>query len=155
MEIKGRRAVAVNAQPINSGCIAPPLASFSTSGSSSCTGSVSFIDASFNQPNYWQWDFGDGTTSNHKIQLILICKQVLYDVSLFVSNGLGQDSIFQSSLVNINFMPAPITYNDTSYVNPSAFQLTTATNSAKWYLDVSWKSFCLYRISFCNSFVEY
>mgnify|MGYP000442135969 CR=1 FL=1 len=32
-------------------------------------------------------------------------------------------------------MPAPITYNDTSYVNPATFQLTTATNSVKWYND--------------------
>jgi hypothetical protein len=52
-----------------------------------------------------------------------------------VSNGLGQDSIIQTSVVNINFMPAPIAYNDTSYVNPATFQLTTATNSVNWYND--------------------
>ena len=133
---KGRRAVAVNAQPINSGCIAPPLASFSTSGSSSCMGSVSFIDASLYQPNYWQWDFGDGTTSNSQNPIHTYLQSGSYDVSLFVSNGLGQDSILQTSVVSINLLPAPITYNDTSYVSPATFQLTTATNSAKWYLDV-------------------
>jgi len=58
-----------------------------------------------------------------------------FDVSLFVSNGLGQDSIFQSSAVSINFMPAPITYNDTSYFSPATFQLTAATNSVNWYTD--------------------
>ena len=131
----GRRAVAINAQPINSGCMASPLANFTTSGSSSCTGSVSFIDASLNQPNYWEWDFGDGTISNQQNPIHTYLQAGVFDVSLFVSNGLGQDSIFQSSLVNVNFMPAPITYNDTSYVNPSAFQLTSATNSVKWYND--------------------
>ena len=133
---KGRRAVAVNAQPINSGCIAPPLASFSTSGSSSCMGSVSFIDASLYQPNYWQWDFGDGTTSNSQNPIHTYLQSGSYDVSLFVSNGLGQDSILQTSVISINLLPAPITYNDTSYVSPANFQLTTANNSAKWYLDV-------------------
>jgi hypothetical protein len=34
-------------------------------------------------------------------------------------------------------MPAPIAYNDTSFVNPATFQLTTATNSVKWYIDTT------------------
>ena len=132
---KGRRAVAVSAQSINSGCVAPPLAGFTTIGSSSCTGNVSFIDASFNQPNYWLWDFGDGTTSNLQNPSHSYLQAGTYDVSLFVSNGLGQDSIFQASVVSISFMPAPIAYNDTSYINPATFQLSTATNSVNWYND--------------------
>lgn len=132
---KGRRAVAVNAQPINNGCIAPPLAGFTTNGSSSCTGSVSFIDASFNQPNYWLWDFGDGTTSSLQNPTHTYLQSGTYDVSLFVSNGLGQDSIFQASVVSVSYMPAPIAYNDTSYITPATFQLATATNSVNWYND--------------------
>jgi len=132
---KGRRAVAINAQPINSGCMASPLANFITNGSSSCTGSVSFIDASFNQPNYWEWDFGDGTISNIQNPVHIYLQAGIFDVSLFVSNGLGQDSVIQTSVVNVSFMPAPITYNDTSYVSPATFQLTTATNSVNWYTD--------------------
>jgi PKD repeat protein len=132
---KGRRAVAINAQPVNNGCMAPPLANFTTSGSSSCSGNVSFIDASSNQPNTWQWDFGDGTTSNLQNPIHTYLQAGTYDVSLFVSNGLGQDSILMSSAVNISFMPAPITYNDTSYVSPAAFSLTTATNLVNWYTD--------------------
>jgi PKD repeat protein len=132
---KGRRAVAINSQPINIGCIAPPLADFSTSGSSGCTGNVSFIDASFNQPNYWLWDFGDGTISNQQNPVHTYLQAGTFDVSLFVSNGLGQDSIFQSSAVSINFMPAPITYNDTSYISPANFILTAAANSVNWYID--------------------
>ena len=132
---KGRRAVAINAQPINPGCMASPLANFTTSGSSSCSGNVSFIDASYNQPNYWEWDFGDGTISNLQNPVHTYLQAGTFDVSLFVSNGLGQDSIIQTSLVNVSFMPAPIAYNDTSYVNPATFQLTTATNSVNWYTD--------------------
>ncbi|MBT5749986.1 MAG: S8 family serine peptidase [Flavobacteriales bacterium] len=132
---KGRRAVAINAQPINIGCMASPLANFTTIGSASCSGIVNFIDASFNQPNYWQWDFGDGTISNQQNPVHTYLQEGTFDVSLFVSNGLGQDSIFLTSLVSVNFMPAPIAYNDTSYVNPATFQLTTAANSVNWYTD--------------------
>ena len=132
---KGRRAVAINAQPINSGCMAFPSANFTTSGSSSCSGNVSFIDASFNQPNYWEWDFGDGTISNQQNPAHTYLQAGIFDVSLFVSNAFGQDSVIQTSLISINFMPAPITYNDTSYVNPATFQLTTASNSVNWYID--------------------
>ena len=132
---KGRRAVAVNAQPINNGCVAPPIANFSTNGSLSCTGNVSFIDGSFNQPNYWIWNFGDGSISNQQNPVHTYLQAGTYNVSLFVSNGLGQDSISQASLVNIDFLPAPIAYNDTSYVTPATFQLTTATNSVNWYAD--------------------
>jgi len=132
---KGRRAVAINAQPVNIGCIAPPLANFTTIGLTSCTGNVSFIDASFYQPNYWLWDFGDGTISNQQNPVHTYLQAGTFDVSLFVSNGLGQDSIIQTSVVNISFMAAPIAYNDTSYVNPATFQLTTATNSVNWYID--------------------
>jgi hypothetical protein len=32
-------------------------------------------------------------------------------------------------------MPAPIAYNDTSYVTPATFLLTTATNLVNWYID--------------------
>ena len=132
---KGRRAVAINAQPINSGCVAPPFADFSTGGNSSCTGTINFTDASLNQPNYWQWDFGDGTTSNLQNPNHTYLQAGTYDVSLFVSNGLGQDSILQSNIVTISFMPAPIAYNDTSYVSPAVFALTAATNSVNWYTD--------------------
>ena len=132
---KGRRAVAINAQPINSGCMASPLASFTTSGSSSCTGTVSFVDASLNQPNYWEWDFGDGSISNQQNPLHTYLQSGSFDVSLYVSNALGQDSILQVAGVNVNFMSAPISYNDTSYSTPATFQLTTAINSVKWYSD--------------------
>ncbi len=132
---KGRRAVAINAQPINSGCIAPPLANFTTSGSSSCSGNVNFTDASINQPNYWLWDFGDGTISNLQNPTHTYLQAGTYDVSLFVSNGLGQDSIFQASVVTVNFMPAPIAYNDTSYVSPASLSLLSSINNVKWYSD--------------------
>ncbi len=132
---KGRRAVAINAQPINNGCISVPLAGFSVSNSNSCSGTINFIDESLNQPNYWLWDFGDGTTSNLQNPTHTYTQEGVYDVSLFVSNVLGQDSILQTATITVDFTPAPIVYNDTSYVNPAQFSLTAASSSINWYAD--------------------
>ena len=132
---KGRRAIAVNAQPLNSGCVAPPVASFSILNSPSCSGDISFIDQSLNQPNTWYWDFGDGNTSNVQNPSHTYLHEGIYDVMLFVSNSLGQDSLLQLSTVVIDFPSAPTGNNDTAYIIPSTFLLTTVSNNVNWYLD--------------------
>jgi len=113
----------------------PPLASFSILNLSSCSGNISFNDESLYNPNYWNWNFGDGTYSNLQNPSHTYLNDGTYDVSLFVSNGLGQDSIFQSGIVTVNLMPPPIAYNDTSYVSPAIFTLSSATNDVNWYTD--------------------
>ena len=115
--------------------LAPPLASFSILNLSSCSGDISFNDESLYNPNYWNWNFGDGTYSNLQNPSHTYLNDGTYDVSLFVSNGLGQDSIFQSGIVTVNLMPPPIAYNDTSYVSPAIFTLSSATNDVNWYTD--------------------
>ena len=132
---KGRRAIAVYATPTNIACISSPIANFNVFGASSCSGSISFTDASLNQPSNWFWDFGDGTTSTLQHPTHTYLQQGTYDVSLFVSNALGQDSIFQTSVVSISFLPPPITYNDTSYINPAIFSLSTPSTDVQWYSD--------------------
>ena len=132
---KGRRAVAVNDQPTNVNCVAPPVANFSILSGSSCSGNISFTDASLNQPSNWLWDFGDGTTSNLQNPLHTYLQQGTYDVSLLVSNALGQDSILQTSVITISFLSSPIAYNDTSYVNPATFSLVSAASDVQWYSD--------------------
>ena len=132
---KGRRARAINSQSINNSCIASPLALFSVLDSSLCSGNISFVDESFYQPNYWSWNFGDGTYSNLQNPTHTYLNDGIYDVSLFVSNLLGQDSIFQTGIITINLLPPPIAYNDTSYVSPAIFTLTSLANTVNWYTD--------------------
>jgi len=115
--------------------VAPPLAFFSILNSSSCSGSISFKDESLYNPNYWSWNFGDGTYSNLQNPSHTYLNEGTYDVSLVVSNGLGQDSIFQSGIITVNLMPPPVSYNDTSYVSPAIFTLSSATNAVNWYTD--------------------
>ena len=132
---RGRRDIAVNAQPINSSCTAPPIADFIVNDPFSCSGEVSFQDDSYGQPNGWLWDFGDGNTSTLQNPIHSYTSEGTYDVSLFVSNALGQDSILLTSVVVVDFADPPITFNDTSYINPSTFTLTSLSNSVNWYTD--------------------
>ncbi len=132
---KGRRSLAVNQQPTYNGCVAPPIANFSTSSNQSCTGDIMFTDLSQNQPNSWLWDFGDGTTSNLQNPTHTYSNNGSYTVQLIVSNSLGVDTIIYNNIVNVNYTPAPITYNDTSYINPSTFVLSSPSNFVKWYAD--------------------
>ena len=37
--------------------------------------------------------------------------------------------------MTVSYNPAPITYNDTSYVNPATFTLSSPSNNLKWYAD--------------------
>ena len=132
---KGRRDIAVNAQPINSSCAAPPVADFIVNDPISCSGEVSFEDNSYGQPSNWLWDFGDGNTSTLENPIHTYLSEGVFDVSLFVSNSLGQDSILITSVVVVDFADPPITFNDTSYVSPASFTLTSLSNTVNWYAD--------------------
>ncbi|MBT4737700.1 MAG: PKD domain-containing protein, partial [Flavobacteriales bacterium] len=132
---KGRRAVAVNSQPTNNGCVAPPIADFYVSSLSSCSGEITFFDLSQNQPNNWSWDFGDGNTSNSQNPTHTYQGSGSYSVQLIISNNLGADTVFYQNIMTVSYNPAPITYNDTSYVNPSSFILSSPSNNVKWYAD--------------------
>ena len=132
---RGRRDIAVNAQPINSSCTAPPIADFIVNDPFSCSGEVSFQDDSYGQPSGWLWSFGDGSTSTLQNPIHSYTSEGTYDVSLFVSNALGQDSILLTSVVVVDFADPPITFGDTSYINPSTFTLTSTSSSVNWYTD--------------------
>ena len=132
---RGRRAVAVNEQSSNNGCIAPPIANFSASPSISCSGEITFTDLSYNQVNNWHWDFGDGSTSNLQYPVHIYQNSGYYSIQLVVSNNLGVDTIYSQNIVDVSFNPAPTADNDTSYVNPASFILTSSSNNVAWYLD--------------------
>jgi len=136
---KGRRDVAVNRQPINSGCVAPPMASFSSSSTTSCSGDFNFIDLSSNNPNSWLWDFGDGSISTQQNPTYSYQSSGIYTVSLTVSNALGTDSVIQNNYITVAFTPAPIAYNDTICADSSSFNLISysTTGQIHWFNDTT------------------
>jgi len=133
---KGRRAVAINEQPTNSGCVAPPFAIIMASSTNSCSGIVSFTDQSLNMPNSWLWDFGDGTTSTQQHPTHTYQSQGTYTVSLIVSNALGTDTVIQNAYITVAYNPAPIANNDTICADSSSFSLISfSTGQINWFND--------------------
>ena len=133
---KGRRAIAINAQSTNSGCAAPPIAFFTAISTTSCSGEITFIDQSSNNPISWLWDFGDGNTSNQQHPTHIYQNQGTYTVSLTVVNALGTDNIIETNYITVFYNPGPIAENDTICADSSSFNLiSNSIGQISWYND--------------------
>lgn len=86
----------------------PPMAGFSASpAEGSVPLTVSFADASLNRPVTWQWDFGDGTTSEEENPSHTYTQEGTYTVRLKVSNVFGSDSLSRTNLISVGSV-APV-----------------------------------------------
>ena len=80
----------------------PPNAAFSADPSSgSAPLLVSFVDESINLPMSWQWDFGDGTTSNEQNPQHTYQEAGKYTVTITVSNEYGSDTETKIDYINV------------------------------------------------------
>jgi len=86
----------------------PPVAGFTsnvTSGWASLT--VQFNDTSSNQPNSWNWSFGDGNYSFVQDPVHTYAVTGLYNVSLKASNSAGSDMTIETGYINVSANPSP------------------------------------------------
>jgi PKD repeat protein len=79
-----------------------PIAGFSADPATTCTGQVQFTDLSLNGPTVWQWDFGDGSTSNDPSPLHTYMNDGTYTVTLITINSFGTDTTMQVDLITVN-----------------------------------------------------
>ncbi len=85
----------------------PPVASFSgtpTLGALPLT--VSFTEASTNQPTNWNWNFGDGGTSNEQNPSHVYTAVGTFGVTLTVTNAGGADTCTQADYITAGNPPA-------------------------------------------------
>ncbi|WP_460503292.1 GEVED domain-containing protein, partial [Hymenobacter agri] len=94
----------------------PPVAAFTVSATTTCTGCVQFTDASQNAPTSWLWTFGDGTTSTLQNPNHCYTTAGTYAVTLKATNAAGNSTSAATS----------ITYNTTV---PVAASCTPQTQS--------------------------
>ena len=92
----------------------PPVAAFTVSATTTCTGCVQFTDASQNTPTSWLWTFGDGTTSTAQSPSHCYTTAGTYAVTLKATNAAG----------NTTSAATPITYNTTVPVAASCTPVT-------------------------------
>jgi PKD repeat protein len=80
--------------------VAPPVADFSHNIINGCEGVVQFASISSGAPDEYRWEFGDGTQSFEFSPTHIYEAIGDYDVKLWVSNALGEDSITQTISLN-------------------------------------------------------
>ncbi|HPI19616.1 MAG TPA: PKD domain-containing protein, partial [Candidatus Kapabacteria bacterium] len=62
---------------------------------------IYFTDNSFNNPTYWHWDFGDGTTSTEQHPVHYYKTKGLFSVKLIASNGTQIDTLTRKDFIRI------------------------------------------------------
>ncbi len=85
----------------------PPIADFVAIPDETCDGIVQFYDRSRYVPTSWQWDFGDGNTSNQQNPLHTYTTSGIYNVRLIVSNSYGVDTAYKTVRVSLGAAPDP------------------------------------------------
>ena len=75
---------------------------------------VRFADQTTGQPMYWQWDFGDGSTSNLKNPVHAYQDSGIYAVSLIASNNGYIDTIIKQDYIIVDHLFAEFSVSDQS-----------------------------------------
>ena len=104
------------------GPIPTPIAAFSPSSFTSCIATISFTDSSYNIPQSWFWDFGDGSTDTVKNPTHTYLSSGTYTVQLIVSNSTGTDTTTQQIIITLP--PTPIVSNVEVCVGDTALALS-------------------------------
>jgi PKD repeat protein len=103
--------------------------------------SVQFTDTSVGSPNCWQWDFGDGSTSNVQNPTHTYSSNGHYTVKLDVgTNGQFLSSTTQTVAAR-ELLTASFTVSPTSGIEPITVQLTdTSTGNPNYW---TWQGGCI------------
>jgi len=94
-------------------CSGPPTANFSSSINTICKGdTIDFFDQSGGFPSKWSWFFPGATnrdfdTTQNPIGIVYDTTGV-FEVTLVVENGAGQDFITKTNFITVNSCPKPI-----------------------------------------------
>jgi PKD repeat protein len=120
----GFSALQANPNNVNDGTAAfdvPPsctdvsdLVAFTASQTIICDGSVQFTDESGVVANEWNWDFGDGNTSELQNPTHTYSESGIYSVSLSIAgdNGFGTQTVTNYITVTLPETPSNILYSD-------------------------------------------
>ena len=88
--------------------VSPPVAAFTTNGTTTCSGCVQFTDASQNLPTSWLWTFGDGNTSTVQNPNHCYTTAGTYAVTLRATNAAGNNTSAATSIVYNTTVPVAV-----------------------------------------------
>lgn len=99
-----------------------------------CGNVVSFSDFSTNGATSVSWDFGDGSpTSSATNPTHTYTSSGTYNVRLTATNGNGSTTALRRVQVNVSLPVAPVTVNDTVFINQQANLTASGAGVLNWY----------------------
>lgn len=114
-----------------------PVAKFTADDTVSCSGTIAFTDQSQNVPTLWQWNFGDGSTSNVQNPVHTYTASGTYSVSLKATNAYGNNTLVKTNYIdatlgNMPMVPScqPATFSYCCGYGIYKVQLGTINNSS-------------------------
>ena len=113
----------------------PPVAAFTVSATTTCTGNVQFTDASQNTPTSWLWTFGDGTTSTLQNPAHQYATAGTYAVTLRATNAAGATTSAATAITYNTTVPVaasctPVTQSYFANYGITRFRLNTIDNTS-------------------------
>jgi carboxypeptidase T len=127
-----------------SGPVLTPVAVFSLSDNSICTGNtIFFADNSSNLPTQWFWDFADGSTSNDQNPSHIFASSGSFNVTLIATNSAGSDTSVQVIVVDdCSGLQNLMNTESLIFPNPNGGSFTLKgfdTNTSFYILDLNGK----------------
>ncbi len=118
----------------------PPVALFSANTTIISQGDdITFSDESTFNPTAWEWDFGDGETSNLQNPTHTYLTAGTFTVKLTASNSFGSDILVKEDLITVNSsVPVAAFSANTTVINQSdaiTFSDQSTNNPTSWTWD--------------------
>ena len=124
------------------------IADFVVDTNSTCVGSsISFTDSSAGNAISWNWNFGDGTTSNLQNPTHTYTASGTYDVSLTATASGGSDSETKTGFITVNASPTVDAGADQDVCDGDSITLSASTTDS-----LAWDNNVVNEVSFVPTF---
>ncbi|MCK9255677.1 MAG: PKD domain-containing protein [Bacteroidales bacterium] len=112
----------------------PPIPYFYAENTYSCDGNIEFVDNSLNNPQTWNWDFGDGNSSNEENPVHKYSNSGIYTVSLEVGNENGSQVATKTDYIKIDLpLASELNPVENICIDESFLIEQNADGILKWY----------------------
>ncbi|MCF8374067.1 MAG: T9SS-dependent M36 family metallopeptidase [Bacteroidales bacterium] len=109
-----------------------PSAGFEANETQTCTGKINFTDLSYDIPQYWHWDFGDGQSDTTQHPFHQYLNQGIYTVTLIVTNNIGSDTLTFPNFINFTTPDNPIAPDVSGCISDSFLLTANASGTISW-----------------------
>ena len=113
----------------------PPTAGFEANTTETCNGKVFFTDLSYDTPQHWSWNFGDGQTDTIQNPFHQYSSPGTYTVTLLVSNNLGSNSQVYANYIIYGNPENPVVTDGEGCTSDNILLSASASGTINWLDD--------------------